>query len=135
MNTVTEASKLWCPMVRIGVTPASGGPSTINDPTSIAEFSGWCIGGQCAMWRWAEEAPDEPDEDAWWPEQDEPRVEPPRPPEVPATAVWVPLTGEGDDLQGGYWATSPEELRAKYLVLLAQRRGYCGLAGRPEVMP
>ncbi|WP_420106870.1 hypothetical protein [Herbaspirillum huttiense] len=53
MHTPEQAASLWCPMVRIGVTPASGGPSTINDPTSIPEFSGRCIADKCALWRWA----------------------------------------------------------------------------------
>ncbi|MFS2113303.1 hypothetical protein [Herbaspirillum frisingense] len=135
MNTVTEASKLWCPMVRIGVMPASGGPSTINDPTSIAEFSGRCIGAQCAMWRWADAAPEMPEARIWWPKEDEPREEPPRPPDVPASAVWLPLVIEDDDMRDGYWVESQDDLATRRAEVLVDRRGYCGLAGRPEVMP
>lgn len=51
MLTKEQAATVWCPMVRIGVTPQAGGPSSINDP-GTREFSGNCIADKCAMWRW-----------------------------------------------------------------------------------
>lgn len=98
MNTVTEASKLWCPMVRVGVTPASGGPAAVNDPTSIAEFFGWCIGDKCATWRWV-------------------------PSGKTIREKCVIDRGHGN-FQMGH-----KDVPTK------PTHGYCGLAGRPEVMP
>lgn len=52
MHTESQAAELWCPMSRIGVIREAGGPTTVNDPTSINDFQGRCIGTRCAMWRW-----------------------------------------------------------------------------------
>lgn len=50
-HTPAQARELWCPMVRVGVQPSSGGPSAINDPTTV-NYHGSCIAETCAMWRW-----------------------------------------------------------------------------------
>lgn len=50
-HTPDQARALWCPMVRVGVLPQSGGPSAINDPTTV-NYHGNCIAEKCAMWRW-----------------------------------------------------------------------------------
>ncbi|MBW9334572.1 hypothetical protein FEE59_13720 [Herbaspirillum sp. RU 5E] len=125
MHTPEQAASLWCPMVRIGVTAASGGPSTINDPTSIPEFSGRCIADKCAMWRWA---------DAAFPCV--PMVEEPaRPAAVPADAQWHPYDDQSG--HGGYWMwTLYGTVRtfSPHMVQSRDRAGYCGLAGRPEVV-
>lgn len=89
MHTPEQAASLWCPMVRIGVMPAAGGPSTVNDPTSISEFSGRCIADKCAMWRWPSSVKIRPDDGS------------------------LIMPGLGGDIPA---------------------KGYCGLAGRPEVM-
>lgn len=157
MTTATEAKELWCPMVRIarqedpikyadaydrrpiyGQRPVAvvGGCNADALGSTRVPDSCRCIAGQCAMWRWIDTEPERPEPLAWWPlDPNEPHEEPPRAPDVPATAVWIPLTGQGDDLQGGFWETNPEELRAQHAEMMAIRRGYCGLAGRPEVMP
>lgn len=49
-HTPEQARDLWCPMVRVGVMPSSGGPSAVNDPT--VDLHGTCIADKCAMWRW-----------------------------------------------------------------------------------
>lgn len=58
MHTPSEAAGLWCPMVRIGITPEAGGPSAINDPMS--PYKGQCIADRCAMWRWVPDSGSEP---------------------------------------------------------------------------
>lgn len=51
MHTPEEARDLWCPMIRMAVTPKAGGPCAVNDPTnSLAPAA--CIADGCAMWRW-----------------------------------------------------------------------------------
>ena len=52
-HTPEQANELWCPMVRIGIMPHSGGPSAVNDPDS--PFNGRCVADSCAMWRWEHE--------------------------------------------------------------------------------
>jgi len=126
MHTLQQAKVLWCPMVR----PAEGASS----PVSL-DGTGWntCAGSACAMWRWADPAPELRDPKTWWTEDDFPKAEPARPAEVPADAVWVPLNGEGDRIEGGYWEEAPEKVAADNKRAMDMRRGYCGLAGRPEV--
>lgn len=129
MLTPEQAAAVWCPMIRIGVLPNSGGPSAINDPTT--KFHGNCVAAGCAMWRWADPAPEPRDQKTWWPDEEEPAIEPPRPAKVPADAVWIPLTGDGDDMAGGCWEEAQEVVEADNAKAAATRRGYCGLAGKP----
>jgi hypothetical protein len=133
VSAAGQAKALWCPMVRIGVMPSAGGPTAVNDPT--VEYRGNCIAGGCAMWRWSDPAFEKGDPDTWWPMEDDPRIEPPRPKGVPASAEWLPLEGSGDEVTGGYWAQPQAEVDADFELALAERRGFCGLAGRPDMAP
>lgn len=87
-HTQKQASELWCPMVRVGVQPSSGGPSAINDPTTV-NYHGSCIAEKCAMWRWE-------------------------------TMEVLPPNAEPYKPVG--------------FIKVRSDTGYCGLAGRPEVM-
>jgi hypothetical protein len=134
MNTADQARQLWCPMVRIGVTPSAGGPCAINDPTINKDFSGRCVADKCAMWRWQDPAHESRKPTAWWPEDDDAVVEPPRPADLPLDAEWIPTTGEGEEITGGYWLEPQSAVDTEHSQAIAKRRGYCGLAGRPELL-
>jgi hypothetical protein len=159
-HTTEQARDLWCPMARVAqagnvdipvaynrsltkevkaaevVAYASaeefklGGEATgsktimVMDATPGVSMAANCVGEKCAMWRWAE------------PEhavhrvrvmckQFDAQVEPERPAGMNPALVFTPHE-PGDD--GGACWVEPEHL------WLARRRGYCGLAGRPEVM-
>jgi hypothetical protein len=114
-----ESSKLWCPMIRIEV-QRTNGCSAVSDPRHQRAN---CIGSQCAMWRWF----DKPSqifhvtvmcEDSWA------EVEPERPDDLNEEFVFIPC----DEDTNAHWS-EPEK------AWMSRRRGYCGLAGRPEVMP
>ena len=120
-HTQKQASELWCPMVRVGVQPSSGGPSAINDPTTV-NYHGSCIAETCAMWRWVDK-PSQVYRVTAMCEDRFAETEPERPAGLNNTFVFVPCDENAD----AHWA-EPEE------VWLSRRRGYCGLAGRPEVM-
>ncbi len=85
-----------------------------------------CIGDKCAMWRWADaEPPCGPM-----------REEPARPAVVPADAQWHSYDEQSG--HGGYWMwTLYGTVRtfSPHMVQSRDRAGYCGLAGRSEVMP
>lgn len=147
MNTADQARELWCPMVRIArrevVEPEPdvketvvvvGGCNTDALGRMRVPASCRCIASQCAMWRWGEAAPELRDAKTWWPEDDYVEVEPaPRPAAIPETAVWIPLSGEGDNVEGGFWQELDGTVEADNERATASRRGYCGLAGRGEV--
>lgn len=145
MLTKEQARAVWCPMVRL-VAATSDGSVATEQPSfnrvqlgsgarkSATPTAGNCIADECAMWRWVDPAVEPRDVKTWWPEEDEPHVEPPRPAKVPASAVWIPLSGEGDDMEGGHWQENQAEYEAAIAADAAGRRGYCGLAGKPGVL-
>jgi len=98
-----------------------------------------CIADKCAMWRWVDSVAAvfvPRDQDTWWPIEDEPLTEPAvRVAGCPADAVWVPLSGEGEELTGGYWEEPADKVAAENdaarATAEATMRGFCGLAGRP----
>jgi hypothetical protein len=107
MNTEDQASKKWCPMVRVGVMPTHGGPAGINDHST--EFRGNCIASDCAMWRWSPTTKRE---------------------HVMGCGYDIPMPsgdpGDWDKSESdGGWVESDARLNRR-------RLGYCGLAGRPE---
>lgn len=118
----SQSEQTWCPMTRIN-----------HDATFTGQvvMAATCIAEQCAMWRWADGIPKERTAQRWWPEEDDPQVEPARHEKIPADAIWMPITGEGEDIEGGYWVENPATVDAENAAVVAQRRGYCGLAGRP----
>jgi hypothetical protein len=146
MNTTHEAAKLWCPMARLphlapvyvmqedGTPPKASGVAGAFESVAVPGVVR-CISSACAMWRWTDPAPERREAKTWWPEEDEPLVEPPRPTDVPVNAKWVPMEGEGDESAGGYWEEPDAVIEAEINETARYRRGYCGLAGRPEVMP
>lgn len=148
LMTLKESADKWCPMVRIArremILPYGNPDSAMNIEVvagcntdafgrTRVPSSCRCVADQCAMWRWGEPAPEPRDAESWYPEDDYPEEEPSRPAKVPENAVWTPLSGEGNEIEGGYWEENPETLRAENERAVAGRRGYCGLAGRAEI--
>jgi len=93
-----------------------------------------CRAAECMAWRWFDMPFTPPrarrlSSPSVWECYDEPT----RPDDVPPSWMWHPFGG-GDDIAGWiepeeeYWPRV-EELREKSE---ASRRGYCGLAGKPE---
>lgn len=155
MLTIETAGVTWCPMVRIAsmeTLPAREHDGPDGDELVDAEdvlaagcntgalglsrvpASCRCIASRCAMWRWAEPAGKLRDRRTRWPDDELPVSEPSRPVDLPTTWAWIPLTGEGDDLEGGYWVESAADLEAEHARVIGERRGYCGLAGAPAVI-
>ncbi len=97
-----------------------------------------CCASGCMAWRWGEETPDKPHRETWWPETEDEAVlrgvvGPDRPDGVPASAVWMPVTGsdEADDHDGGYWHETAGEYDARVIAVREGRRGFCGAFGTP----
>ena len=160
MNTTDQARQQWCPMVRVafdlpirvyqpdmpptpstvgfvdGASRNAGGEShRRNDPAYRASPDMRCVADKCAMWRWQDPAPVARDRIEWTCyDEDAPEQEPPKPPEVHPDAEWTPFDGT-DDENGGYWTEPQSAVDAEHAQAVAKRRGYCGLAGRPEVAP
>jgi len=146
MTTIAEASKLWCPMARLphlapvyvaqpdGTPPKASSVAWAFESVAVPGAVR-CISGACAMWRWSDPMPEQRDRIEWtcW-DEDAPDEEPPKPPEVHPDAEWTPFDGT-DDENGGYWTEPQAVADAEHAQAVAERRGYCGLAGRPEVMP
>lgn len=126
-----QASSLWCPMVRTArnqIATLSDCETNLRVPESCR-----CVASQCGMWRWADPEPEVRKARTWWPDEDLPITEPPRPGKVPADAVWVPIIGEGEDMRGGCWEEQQQFVDADNATAAAGRRGYCGLAGAPVI--
>ena len=117
MHTPEQASKLWCPMGRVGVMPDAGGPAGINDSTS--SFSCNCIASGCAMWRWGDPAPSR----RVFVSESQTAISEPV---GEYTGDWPFVPYDPIDGEPACWL-EPEDKAA------ARRRGFCGLAGRPEV--
>lgn len=140
--TKEQAAATWCPMVRIARHEVInqdtgnyivGGCNTDALGRLRVPASCCCVADKCAMWRWAGPAPQPIGARTWWPKEDEPTVEPPRPTQVPLQAEWVPLTGEGEHAEGGCWQDSQQSIDADNAAIARERQGYCGLAGKPVV--
>lgn len=101
-----------------------------------------CRASDCMAWRWSDREPAKPLRTTYWPATEDAaelrsETEPSREGAteggdlvtVPATGVeWVPMEGEGDDCDGGFWEDTEEGVEARYREAVANRRGYCGLA-------
>lgn len=155
MLTRGQAAATWCPMVRVARnevieerSPTGGGMELVSRETHVVggcnsasgmgrgprnPISSRCIADQCSMWRWADREVSLREPATWWPQDDYPQVEPARPAEVPGDAVWIPLTGDEEEAEGGYWTEPSEKIDAEYEANNAGRRGYCGLAGAPVI--
>jgi len=160
MNTTEQARQQWCPMVRMStvapvlvfqpdgkvtrsdVAGSFGGSANTgsenrrrNDPDYRPAADTRCVGDKCAMWRWIDPAPEMRDAIEWTCyDEDSPVEEPPKPAEVHPDAEWTPFD-RTDDENGGYWTEPQSVVDADNAKVVAARRGFCGLAGRPEVMP
>lgn len=82
-----------------------------------------CIAKECAMWRWIDKKPERKFCAAPRPHH-RATIEPPRPNGVPASWEWHP--DQNQEYQTAGWIEPEHEA-------MASRKGYCGLAGRPEV--
>ena len=138
-----EAKKLWCPMVRTGIYAGDGGVAInhhVNEEEYVDETR--CKASKCMMWRWRDVNPTVPARIDCWPKTDDESVlitkdGPIRPTDgayaVSDTFEWIPMTGDDDDFEGGYWQEPSAEYEARKKKVVIGRRGYCGIAGRLEV--
>ena len=116
--TEAKAKTKWCPMVRVGVMPGAGGPAGINDPET--NFSGKCIGSECALWQWQEPVQrhvhmaDAADRTA--------QTDPGRRPGTPASWTFIPY--DPDDGEPAQWVEPENEAQLR-------TAGYCGLVATP----
>lgn len=93
-----------------------------------------CRAAECMAWRWFDRPFTQPIArrlsyvEIW-----ECNEEPPRPSDIPQSWTWHPFGG-GGDIAG--WIEPEEEYRQRAEGLREKheesRRGYCGLAGKPE---
>jgi hypothetical protein len=134
MHTEAQAQKLRC----CGPDGCGGWVRTSNDDSHTPVR--YCIASECMAWRWGEPAPDLDEDDdlqrrEWFPEDVRSfDAEPQRPPEVPATAKWVPFSQDDHEaIEGGYWTESDTNYVTRVGMAVASRRGFCGLAVRPDV--
>lgn len=130
MLTEEQAKTKWCPFARQATGPNGHGPA-FNRSAFGWEF---CVASTCACWRWDDPSPAPAKSPLFWPKEDDIEVlrrgEPDRGADLPAAAVWVPITGQtDDDADGGFWELPAAELAAIDAENLARRRGHCGLAG------
>lgn len=59
-------------------------------------------------------------------------TEPTRPDGVGVDWKWLtPTIEENGDFEGAYWEETEDALQKRFALMLAERLGYCGLAGRP----
>lgn len=119
--TEKEAAGKWCPHVRIAVLAGHGGAACNKHPDADIDAHCRCAGSRCAMWRWA----DSPScRRIRLCDQLHATTEPERPSSMPTSWVfepWAPAHPDG----WAQWIEPEEEAHAR-------RRGYCGLAGKPE---
>lgn len=109
MTTEAEASKRWCPLTTLH----SARPTFLTSDS----LYGACIGSHCMAWRWSTQLRRTyriADDAAA-------TVEPERPTWVPASWTWT----QTEDGEPAGWLEPEADAQAR-------RRGYCGLAGRPE---
>lgn len=126
--TEAEARTKWCPEARVLATVGEkGGVGTYNrnDEHPL------CLGTGCMQWRWGETSPLRKrhaysfgNNSDWFDPKNfrENGIdEPPRPADLPASYEWH--RGDSDSLPAWYEPESEAGVR---------RRGFCGLAGKPE---
>lgn len=80
-----------------------------------------CVGAACMAWRWADAYPCQRIRHCI---DSRAVTEPERPSSVPASWVFEPYDATDADLYA-QWVEPKDEAQAR-------RRGYCGLAGKPE---
>lgn len=121
MHTTEQALNLWCPMVRA----SNGSDHPRNSGNSQAyrnPMDARCIADRCAMWRWRQSINDV-SLTRYGCRDPLAETEPHRPDGLNPTFEFVPHDpGEGNE---ACWI---EPLASQQ----ARRRGFCGLAGRPE---
>lgn len=119
-----EALKKWCPMVRTsGFVNENSGNVTVNTFNSSTE-SPTCIGSECMMWRWVQDAKvrRRSIETAGGGDEEEPVADRVKY-AVPPSWTFVPCEGDPSA-----WVEPLEEAEARAEL---ERRGFCGLAGYP----
>lgn len=144
--TEQEAKNKWCPQARAS---DNGDPALSINRTrgNEPDRDCFCLASWCMAWRRRDVAPAKETPRVWWPatEDDDvlksangpPRTDVndhPRNGPLPDTAEWVPMIVQGDDFTGGHWREAAAEFEARAAAATASRRGYCALAGQPEVM-
>lgn len=119
--TEKEAKEKWCPHVRIAVLAGHGGAACNTHPDRDIEADCRCVSSRCAMWRWADAPTCQRVQQA---HDMHATTEPERPAHVPQSWVFDPYDAEDADCYAR-WVEPKDEAAAR-------RRGYCGLAGKPE---
>lgn len=137
--TEKEAETKWCPHVRMGSIadsdstadqlPAYNRVSFVSE--TLPEFleqqpdkECTCLGSRCSQWRWADPPSVQQREFTQWDDR-QATTEPQRDayPWIPAHWPFVPANETR--MTQAHWIEPLDEANAR-------RRGYCGLAGKPE---
>lgn len=140
-HTETQARELWCPMVRTArreIVTVDLSAGTSDEPVVVGgcntdalgrvrvPASCRCVASECAMWRWGHRASPQfikaVDQDAATDEQA--RASQAQSAAIQPPADWGFIGPADDDVVG--WLEPEGDIRAR-------DKGYCGLAGRPEV--
>ena len=117
--TETEAKKKWCPHVRAAISHEDNNACNAGVEGSRVPSYSCCVGSGCMMWRWAEDIPRR----RWVNTANgNDMTDPGSPPNVPESWEFCPA-----DDEDSCWVEPQGEATAR-------RRGYCGLAGRPNIM-
>lgn len=91
----------------------------MSRPTAL-EGAVNCEACACMAWRWADEIPPTPIVVVAY--EWKATAEPPRPPKVTKSWIWIPY--EGDNDTPACWVEDDLSIKLR-------REGYCGLAGTP----
>lgn len=131
MMTESEAKTKWCPYVRVLARPIADVAVNRAMNTGAPDPDCMCLASGCMAWRWVI---NDPKRKTWQLQtsSDEEVLRssdgPSRPEDVPANALWVPLTGDVEDYEGVYWNEPIDEYEPR--VTAARKiHGYCGAFG------
>jgi len=130
--TEAEAKNRWCPFGRRLGDTIEGELYVSNNPNASRHCK--CVGSDCTAWRWWEEKP------TWSPAL-QTRTVPPMPAVDPEDGknteywtdediqAWAEKHKPGD---GEGWRWDPEDFCWFIPATPRPRRGYCGIAGKPD---
>lgn len=130
--TEQEAKARICPHITY-----CENPYQVVEGQAAQYRSSCCFASECMAWRWADPEPRLRGANARYADLEDEELdlyrdkEPERPADLPANWTWQPITGNGEELSGGFWEEPREIVKAENAGKKAARRGFCGLAGQP----